>query len=160
MPRILAIGYGDPLRRDEGLGAVASMRLNPPDALTLTRRLYGRCPRSYELSVTGADFGPREGLSTAVAARPDDLLHRGREIIQGWSAIPARGSARIGRSAPPRPRLCSLWRLMNARAYSETSRAATSSLLGIGPMPISRRLPAQRGIACSRLTGTSLAFPV
>jgi len=69
MPPILVIGYGDAAPQ-------------PPDLLTLTRQLYGRCPRSYELSITGADFGPGEGLSAAVAARPDDLLHRVREIIQ------------------------------------------------------------------------------
>jgi hydrogenase maturation protease len=52
-----------------------SHHLNASGLLALVRALYGHCPQAHLLSVAGAAFGYREGLSPAVeAARPAALL--------------------------------------------------------------------------------------
>ena len=45
-----------------------SHHCTPVTVLTYAQRLFGRAPRALLVSLTGADFGYREGLSAAVAA--------------------------------------------------------------------------------------------
>ncbi|MCC7264218.1 MAG: hydrogenase maturation protease [Candidatus Latescibacteria bacterium] len=55
-----------------------SHHLDAPGLLAWVRGLYGHCPQAYLLSVTGAAFGYREGLSPQVeAALPAALAQAG-----------------------------------------------------------------------------------
>jgi hydrogenase maturation protease len=59
-----------------------SHHLGAPGLLAWTRTLYGRCPRAWLLSVAGAAFGYREGLSPAVEAALPEALKQARALLQ------------------------------------------------------------------------------
>ena len=59
-----------------------SHHLNAPGLLAWVRALYGHCPQAHLLSVAGAAFGYREGLSPAVEAALPAALQQARILLQ------------------------------------------------------------------------------
>ena len=78
----------------EGAPAVFSHEAQPQTLLALADRLYGRCPSGVIISVGGADFDYRAGLSPAVAAATPTALAHIRELL----GIPLSDSERDGRA--------------------------------------------------------------
>jgi hydrogenase maturation protease len=59
-----------------------SHHLDPAALLALVQALYGRCPEAHLLSVAGASFGYREGLSPEVEAALPAALAQARTRLQ------------------------------------------------------------------------------
>ena len=58
-----------------------SHHLDAPGLLAWVRVLYGHCPQAYLLSVAGAAFGYREGLSPVVADALQAALAQARTLL-------------------------------------------------------------------------------
>ena len=59
-----------------------SHHLDAPGLLAWVQALYGHCPQAHLLSVVGASFGYREGLSPAVAAALPLALAQAQILLQ------------------------------------------------------------------------------
>lgn len=67
---------------EAGVAPGYSHHLDAPGLLAWVQALYGCCPQAHLLSVAGAAFGYREGLSPAVAAALPAALAQARALLQ------------------------------------------------------------------------------
>ena len=91
----LVIGIGNPLRGDDGIGALLaeleavipagagapdSHRLEPAQLLAISQALYGRAPAACLLQVPAHAFEHGNTLSVEIQA----ALPRAQALMQGW----------------------------------------------------------------------------
>ena len=60
--------------------------LDPSLLLTAAMELYGSVPRAELLTIVGADFGLRDGLSSVVMKRSPELFEKARAIVESPSS--------------------------------------------------------------------------
>ena len=82
-----AEGIPGEIRRRELVPAAAGAfthHATPEGLLAVALELYGRCPEATLITVTGAEFGLSESLSTAVESAVEEVLR----VISAFSAPP------------------------------------------------------------------------
>jgi Ni,Fe-hydrogenase maturation factor len=78
--RTLVIGYGNPSRRDDGVGS-GSHYLKSEALLALAGHLYGHAPEGELFSIRGFDFDFGDVL------RPETSAGARQVVVELWSAI-------------------------------------------------------------------------